>query len=214
MCFFWSLSWNIWQIMASAHVSSCFYVYFKFFFSVHFFELPKYQLLLGKLNYACEIPRCIQAYRKCYIVNGSTLMSDDISAVFRSAQIRLMCFTITIFFFIRFSVHPRWSSFYAVCLLICFLLMHGDNLQQEFVKHTYKKKKKIIIIAFFLVVWVQNNSKTYLWFIIQCIFFLSDICLSLTQRNRFLCESQAIFDDFFLDGFLSISTCRFNAVIC
>lgn len=66
-------------------------------------ELPKYRLLLGKLNYACEIPKVYaRASRSTtQMLYGNEALrsfsSDDISAVSRSVQIRLMCFKITFF---------------------------------------------------------------------------------------------------------------------
>lgn len=65
-----NFSWNVQRIMA---LLMCLVLFLKVF-CIFFFqsipsrfanvEKPKYRLLLGKLNYACEIPRCMHVYRE------------------------------------------------------------------------------------------------------------------------------------------------------
>lgn len=97
-------------------------------------ELPKHRLLLGKLNYACEIPKGVHArallmhfYHEFDIENEAirSFSSDDISAISRSVQIRLMCFAFfSLSFCFYFTLRYIFSSL-SLIFIVHLLIKHS-----------------------------------------------------------------------------------------
>lgn len=131
----------------------------------------------------------------------SLLSDDDISAIFRSVQIRLMCFMIT--FFSSFPPPPVLAA--NIAFHLCMMITCNDFV------NAYSPKKNNCVLFSGLI----NNSHSHLWLCCSQLLFAfslvhifrsvrSDPRSSFSKRITFLCASKAI-SIIFLFSLLHIS---------